>query len=176
MTLRCELNINGGSRRVIIVGNDEETHEHLALRLAAAVLFFDGEPVEPGPKDPVLADMGFVPDLLVPDGAGGIKVWIECGNVAENKLTKVARRIKEGRLVILKERVESGRRQRDVIKKEIRNGEKVDVWAWPREEFARWNAAIKESNYIYGESSGLSLNLVLNEAAFSVDLISCPEQ
>jgi uncharacterized protein YaeQ len=173
MTLRCELNINGGSRRVIIVGNDEETHEHLALRLAAAILFFDGEPMEPGPNDPALADIGFVPDLMVPDGAGGIKVWVECGNVAENKLTKVARRIKEGRVVILKERPESGLRQREVVKKEVRNGEKVDVWAWPREEFARWNTAIQESNYIYGEASGQSLNLVLNEATFSVDLISC---
>ena len=173
MTLRCELNINGGSRRIIIVGNEEETHEHLALRLAAAVLFFDGEPVEPGPSDHALADIGFVPDLMVPDGIGGIKVWIECGNVAVNKLTKVARRIKEGRLVILKERADSGGRLREVIKSEVRNGEKVEVWAWPKEEFVRWNSAIQESNYLYGEASGLSLNLVLNEAAFSVDLISC---
>lgn len=173
MTLRCELNINSGSRRVIVVGNDEETHDHLSLRLAAAILFFDGEPVEPGPADHALADIGFVPDLMVPDGIGGIKVWIECGNVAVNKLTKVARRIKEGRLVILKEDVAGGRRLREVIKKEIRNGEKIEVWAWPREDFARWNAAIAESNYVYGEASGQSLNLVLNEAAFSVDLVSC---
>ena len=173
MTLRCELNINGGTRRVIIVGNDEETHEHLALRLTAAILFFDGEPVEPGPNDPVLADIGFVPDLLVPDGIGGIKVWVECGNVAENKLAKVARRIKEGRLVILKEDHPAGLRQREVVKKEVRNSEKVDVWAWPRAEFARWNAALKESNYLFGEASGQSLNLVLNDEAFSVDLLSC---
>ncbi|MDD2805718.1 MAG: hypothetical protein PHV33_09195 [Elusimicrobiales bacterium] len=173
MTLRCELNINGGSRRVIIVGTDEETHEHLALRLAAAVLFFDGEPVEPGPSDHALADIGFVPDLMVPDGIGGIKVWVECGNVALNKLTKVARRIKDGRLVILKEDEPAGRRQREVLKKEVRNADKVEVWAWPREEFKRWNEALLESNYIYGEASGQTLNLVINEAAFSVDLISC---
>ena len=173
MTLRCDLNINGGNRRVIIVGNDEETHEHLALRLTAAILFFDGDPVEPGPNDPVLADIGFVPDLLVPDGTGGITTWGECGNVAENKLVKVARRIKEGRLVVLKEDVHAGQRQRDVVNKEIRNSDKVDVWAWPREEFKRWNAALQESNYVYGEAAGQSLNLVLNDAAFSVDLVSC---
>lgn len=173
MTLRCELNINGGSRRVIIVGNDEETQEHLALRLAAAVLFFDGEPVEPGPADHALSDIGFVPDLMVPDGIGGIKVWIECGNVAVNKLTKVARRIKEGRLVILKEDVDGGRRLREVINKEIRNGDRIEVWAWTREDFKLWNAALRESNYVYGEASGQSLNLVLNEATFSVDLVTC---
>ncbi len=174
MTLRGELNINGGSRRVIIFGNDEETQDHLALRLAAAVLFFDGEPVEPGPSDHVLADIGFVPDLMVPDGVGGIKVWIECGNVAVNKLTKVARRIKKGgRLVILKEDVESGLRLREVIKKEINKGERVEVWAWNRKDFALWKTALKESNYLYGEATGQSLNLVVNETPFSVDLVSC---
>ena len=157
-----------------MVGKEEETHEHLALRLAAAILFFDKEPaLETGPSDPMLTDIGFQPDLLVPDGIGGIAVWIECGNVANNKLAKVARRIKEGRLVILKEDVEGGRRLREVIKKEINKGERLEVWAWPRADFARWNAALKESNYIYGEASGQSLNLVLNEAALSVDLVSC---
>ena len=147
-----------------MVGKEEETHEHLALRLAAAILFFDKEPaLETGPSDPMLTDIGFQPDLLVPDGIGGIAVWIECGNVANNKLAKVARRIKEGRLVILKEDVEGGRRLREVIKKEINKGERLEVWAWPRADFARWNAALKESNYIYGEASGQSLNLVLNE-------------
>ncbi len=174
MTLRCELNINGGSRRVLIVGKEEETPEHLALRLAAAILFFDGDPaLEAGPDDPLLADIGFQPDLLVPDGVGGIKVWVECGNVAENKLIKVARRIKEGRLVVLKESVEAAQRQRVVVNAEVRNHEKVDVWGFPRADFAKWMAAIKETNYIYGEASGQSLNLVLNETAFSVDLVSC---
>ncbi len=173
MTLRCELNVNGGSRRVLIVGGDEETHEHLALRLAGAILFFDGEPVEPGPADPVLADIGFVPDLMVPDGVGGIKAWIECGNVAMNKLTKVARRVKDGRLVVLREDPESGTRLREMVKKEIRNPEKVEILAWPRKEFVRWNGALKESNYVYGEASGQTLNLVLNDAAFSVDLLTC---
>ena len=110
---------------------------------------------------------------MVPDGIGGIKVWVECGNVALNKLTKVARRIKDGRLVILKEDEPAGRRQREVLKKEVRNADKVEGWAWHREEFKRWNEALQESNYIYGEASGQTLNLVLNDAAFSVDLVSC---
>lgn len=172
--MRCELNINGKSRRVLLVAKEEETSDHVALRLAAAILFFDCEPaLEVGPNDPLLADIGFTPDMMVPDGVGGISVWVECGNIANNKLTKVARRIKEGRLVALKENVEGGRRLRKVIEHEIRNGEKIEVWAWPKEEFARWLAAMRESNYVYGEASGQSLNLVLNESAFDVQLVSC---
>lgn len=174
MTLRYELNINGKTRRVMIMAKDEETPEHLALRLTAAILFFDKEPaLDISPSDPMLSDIGFFPDMLVPDGVGGISVWIECGNLAENKMTKVARRIKEGRFVILKESPEGGRRQREVIKKEVRNGEFIEVWAWPRADFARWTAAITETGYVYGEASGQSLNLVLNETVFDVQLISC---
>ena len=174
MTVRCELNINGETRRALVVAREEETLEHVALRLAAAILFFDAEPaLDVSPSDPLVADIGFFPDLMVPDGIGGIAVWIECGNVAVNKLTKVARRIKEGRLVILKENVEGGRRLREVIKKEIRNGEFIEVWAWPKADFSKWTAAIKESSYVYGEASGQALNLVLNEAAFDVQLVSC---
>ena len=174
MTLRCELNINGKSRRILLAAKEEETTDHVALRLAAAVLFFDSVPaLDVGPADPLIADIGFVPDLLVPDGTGGIAVWIECGNVANNKLVKVARRIKEGRLVVLKENEAGGRRLREVVKNEVRNGEFIEVLAWPKEEFARWKAALHESNYIFGEASGHSLNLVLNESAFGVQLIAC---
>lgn len=174
MNVRAELNVNAGSRRILIAAKEEETPEHVALRLAAAILFFDGEPaLEVGPSDPLLADIGFQPDLLVPDGTGGVAVWIECGNVAVNKLVKVARRLKGGRLVILKENPDSGRRMREVVKAEIRNPEKIEVWAWPREDFARWTAAVAESNYVYGEASGAALNLVLNETAFDTQLVVC---
>ena len=174
MNVRCDLNINGKSRRILLVAKEEETPEHVALRLTAALLFFDSEPVvEVSPNDPLLADFGFTPDLMVPDGVGGVAVWAECGNIANNKLTKVARRIKEGRLVAIKESVDGGRRLRKVIEHEIRNGEKIEVWAWPREAFSKWAAAVQESNYVYGEASGQTLNLVLNETAFDVQLVSC---
>ena len=174
MNVRCDLNINGGSRRVLLAAKEEETPEHMALRLTAAILFFDREPaLDTGPSDPALADIGFIPDLMVPDGEGSVAVWIECGNVAVNKLAKVARRIRTGRVVILKDSEDSGRRMREVVKKEVTKGERVEVWAWPRAEFARWKAAIKESNYVYGEASGSSLNLVLNETVFATQLTVC---
>ena len=174
MTLRCELNINGGSRRILLVAKEEETTEHVALRLAAAILFFDREPaLEVGPSHPAVTDIGFYPDLLVTNDAGGIDIWIECGNIAVNKLTKVARRLRTARLVALRESPEDGIRFREVIKKEISKGEKIEIWAWPKEDFIKWTAALKESTHVFGEASGKSLNLVLNEIPFDVQLISC---
>jgi uncharacterized protein YaeQ len=174
MTVRCELNINGGTRRILLVAKEEETLDHVALRLTAAILFFDGEPLlEAGPGHQAVADTGFYPDLLVTDEAGGISVWIECGNIANNKLAKVARRLRGARLVVLKESQEDGRRFRAVVQKEISKGEKIEIWAWPKEDFAKWTAAIKESTHVCGEASGRSLNLVMNEVPFDVQLISC---
>jgi uncharacterized protein YaeQ len=174
MTVRCELNVNGKTRRVLIVAKEEETLDHVALRLASAILFFDGEPaLEMSASDPLLADIGFTPDLLVADGIGGVSVWIECGNVATNKLTKVARRVKEGRVVIMKEDPDAGRRQREVVTREIPRADNIEVLAWPKGQFALWTAALKESSYVYGEASGHSLNLVLNDTAFDVQLVAC---
>jgi len=174
MTVRCELNINGGTRRILLVAKEEETPEHVALRLAAAILFFDREPaLEVGPTHPAVVDVGFFPDLLVTDEAGGLAIWIECGNIATNKLTKVARRLRTARMVVLKESPEDGRRFREVVKKEIPKGDKIEIWAWPKEEFTKWTAAIRESSHVFGEASDKSLNLVLNEVPFDVHLISC---
>ena len=174
MTIRCGLNINGGTRRILLVAKEVETPGHVALRLAAAILFFDQEPaLEAGPRHPAVAAFGFFPDLLVTDKAGAVGVWIECGNIAANKLAKVARRLRGARMVALKESPEEGRRLREVIKKEIPKGEKIEIWAWPKEEFVKWTNAIKESSHVCGEASGRSFNLVLNEVPFCVDLISC---
>lgn len=174
MTVRCELNVNGGTRRILLVAKEEETAEHVALRLAAAILFFDLEPaLEAGASHPAVVDTGFYPDLLVVNECGGIGVWIECGNVATNKLTKVARRLRGGRLVVLKESPEAGRRFRELIKKEIPKGDRIEILAWPREEFEKWASALKESNHVFGEAAGGSLNLVLNEIPFAVQLVSC---
>ena len=156
------------------MAKEEETSEHVALRLAAAILFFDREPaLEVGPSHQAVMDIGFYPDLLVVNDAGGPEIWIECGTVAVNKLTKVARRLRTARLVVLKESPEEGMWFREVIKKEISKGEKIEIWAWPKEDFLKWAAALKESTHVYGEASGRSLNLVLNEVLFDVQLISC---
>jgi uncharacterized protein YaeQ len=156
------------------VAKEVETIEHVALRLAAAILFFDQEPaLEVGPSHPAVVDSGFFPDLLVTDEAGAVKVWIECGNIATNKLSKVARRLRGARLVALRESPEDGRRFREVIKKEIPKDEKIEILAWPKDEFIKWTNALRESSHVYGEASGRSFNLVLNEVPFCVDLISC---
>ena len=62
---------------------------------------------------------------------------------------------------------------REVIKKEIPKGERIEVWAWPKADFSKWVGAMRESSFVFGEADGTSLNLVLNETAFDVRLEVC---
>jgi len=174
MNIRAELNVNGGTRRILLVQKDEETEEHMSLRLAAAVMFFRENPaIEVGPSDPLINNVNFLPDLLVSDPIDGILIWIECGTVAVNKLIKVSRRTKHCRFVILKENPEAGARVREILKKEVRDHQRVEVIAFPEGQFERWHDAVTETPYVFGDASDNVLNLVLNETPFDVRFVRC---
>lgn len=174
MNIRAELNINGGTKRVLLVQKDEETDEHVSLRLAANIMFFKENPtIEVSPYDPLITNVNFLPDLLVSDPIDGIKIWIECGTVATNKLIKVARRTKHCRFIIIKENPELGKRVHEVLKKEIRDYGRIEVLAFPEGEFERWHNAINETPYVFGEASDSFMNLVLNESTFDVKFVEC---
>ncbi|MFH1619126.1 MAG: YaeQ family protein [bacterium] len=173
MKIRCELHINGGTRRVLLAGKEEETAEHLALRLSACMLFWEYRPaVGVGPRDPALSGMEFLPDLMGTGEDGRISLWVECGNVTVNKLSKLSRRLREARIVVLKESREDGLRLRAAVRDQItKEGDRIEILCWPAQEFRRWAGVLEESNHAVGEAQGCSLNMVLNESAFAVQLL-----
>ncbi|KAF0127421.1 MAG: hypothetical protein FD189_168 [Elusimicrobia bacterium] len=171
MNLRCDLHLNGGNRRVLIAARDEETPDHLALRLSAAALFFDREPVlEVGPKKPAAEGFEYYPDLLVTEPDGYPELWVECGNTATNKLTKVIRKFSRARVIVVREGYEEARRFRKLLARDVPKSEKIEIWGWPPGKFREWTAALKEANSLIGEASGRSINAVLNETPFDVTL------
>ncbi|MCR4820629.1 MAG: YaeQ family protein [Elusimicrobiales bacterium] len=177
MKIKADLNVNGNSRiSPLLVLKPEETIEHLALRFAALLIFFNENPVlDVRADDPMISNVSFMPDLLVSDPVDGILIWIECGNTASNKLIKVARRTKNCRFVILKSNVEEGIKTREILKKNIRGYERIEILAFPEGEFEKWTEAVTqtESPYVFGEASIKGLNLVLNQTPFDIQLIPC---
>lgn len=173
MKIRCELHINGGTRRVLVVAKEEEKIEHVALRLSAAILFWEyGPAMEVSSRHPALTGYDFLPDLMSLDEAGDVNLWVECGNVAVNKISKVTKRLRRARVVVIKENPDEGKRFREVLDNEVARSGAVEIWSWPREDFLRWTRALEESNHVVGESAGRSLNLVLNSVPFAVELLS----
>lgn len=163
MKVRCDLSVNGGERKLLLVARPEEPESHLALKLAAAVLFFDADPIfDASPKTPALADFDFLPDLLGLDEAGGVKLWVDCGSTTMNKLLKMTRRLPYARLVVLKENPRQAERLRREIAEQLPKHERIEILAWPEYGFKEWAALVGEKNEVYGEGGGLMVNIVLN--------------
>lgn len=170
MKIRCDLHINGGSRKPYVVGGPNEPDDHLAHRVAAYILFWDYEPIlDAGAKTPALANFEFVPDLLALDDAGDIKLWVECGTVTHHKLTKITRRAPNCRIVILKENEREAARLRKELTEQFDRPERVEILAWPDATYKQWVAALADKTEAFGEASGNMINAVVNETMFVVE-------
>jgi hypothetical protein len=171
MSFRCEFNLNGGRRRLVMAQGSQEPFDHVALRLAAYALFWGWEPkIEVSPKHPALASVEFRPDFIAFDEGGGVKLWGECGNVTLNKLDKVARRFPRARIAALKASETEGRKLRSDLKDSVDRQERVEILAFRPEDFAVWRNAVVESTEVFGESTDRSLNLVINHTPLACDL------
>ncbi len=171
MKIRADLRVNGGERRLLLVSGPNELDARLANKLAAALLFWDDEPIfDAGAKIPALADFEFLPDALGLDAEGGVKLWVECSTTTVHKLTKITRRAPRARVIVLKETERDAQRLRSELDSGFDRPERVEVLAWPGDSFKAWRAAVGETTEVYGEAGGLSINAVVNGVPFAVDL------
>ncbi|MDE2141813.1 MAG: YaeQ family protein [Elusimicrobia bacterium] len=176
MKVRAELNINGGERKVLLVSGQSEPDDHLAHRLAACILFWDAQPIlDASVKTPALADYEFLPDLIGLNDAGEIVLWVECGSVTTNKLTKITRRLPRARLVIMKETERQASELRRDLDASFDRPEKVEILAWPDKSYKEWAKAVtakSDKTEAFGEAGGHLINVVMNEAMFVVEFKS----
>ena len=169
--LRCDLHLNGDSRKLLLVAAASETGEHLALKLAAYLLFWDMQAqAEISPAHPALADYDFMPDVLALDEGGSIKLWVECGKITQHKADKLLKRLPYSRLVVLAENEAAGKRIRRDLEDKFEKAARIEVLAWPGTTFKEWLGALREKTEVYGEAGGRSFNLVVNEHPLAVEL------
>ncbi|MFA6029690.1 MAG: YaeQ family protein [Elusimicrobiota bacterium] len=170
MKYRCDLHVNGASRKLLLVAGLTETPEHLALKLAAFLLYWEHEPiVEASTKHPSLLGQEFTPDLVAFDETGAVKLWVECGKTALHKLGKLVRRYPDARIVVLRATEGEAKRFRTDIAAEIERHARIEIRAWPAADFKTWLGALRrEKVEVYGEAGDNALNLVVNETAFAV--------
>jgi len=171
MKIRCDLHLNGGARKLVLVPAPHESFAHLALKLAAYLLFWSEDPVvQAGVKTPALADYEFLPDLMALDETGAIKLWIECGSTTMHKLKKLTRRLPQGRIVVMKETEREGLRLREDLQARLDRPGRIEIMAWPGNLFQDWVSTLQERTEVYGESGGLLINVVANERPLVAEL------
>lgn len=173
MKIRCDLNINGASRKPFLVSGPNEPDAHLAHKVAAYILFWNYEPiVDATQKTPALANFEFLPDLIAVDAAGKAVLWVECGTITMHKLTKITRRMPSCRLVIMKESERDAERLRKELEQQFDRPGKVEILAWPEQSFREWTRAVADKTEAFGEAQGHMINAVVNDTPFVVEFKS----
>ena len=173
MQIRCSVHLGEANKKLVLVSQETETLDHLALKLTGFILFFDQNPmVGISSKNPAIASQEFRPDLIALDVGGETKLWVECGNVATHKMDKLIRRNRNARIVVLKGTVREAKNLREAFQKnDIQNSDRVDIFAFPEGQFQEWLSAMGDTVEIYGEPSSHSFNLVANSVPFNFDFI-----
>ena len=173
MKIRCELTFNGETRKPYLVSGPSEPDDHLAHRIAAFILFWNDQAmVDATTKTPALANFEFLPDLLAVDDEGSAKLWIECGTVTMNKLTKVTRRMPRARIVIMKENERAAAGLRQDLLDQFDRPERIEILAWPGNSYKEWAKTVGDSIEAFGEADGRSINGVVNEQMVVVEFKS----
>ncbi|UPT73242.1 MAG: YaeQ family protein [Elusimicrobiota bacterium] len=173
MKLKADLTFNGTERRPFLMSGPSEPDDHLAHRLAAFILFWNDEPtLDATTKTPALSGFEFLPDLLATDAAGEATLWIECGSVTMNKLTKVTRRMPRARIVIIKENERSAQQLRKDLQDQFDRPERVEILAWPGNSYKEWAETVGDSVEGFGEADGRTINGVVNEKMVVVEFKS----
>lgn len=168
------MHVNEGNKKLVMAAMANEKSEHLGLKLAAFLLFWDLDLiVDPGLTTPALTGQSFRPDLLASDVTGSVAVWIECGNTSENKIGKVLRRWPDARVIVIKENQRSAEAYRNTLTAKVPKSERVEFRYWPDRTFQEWMDCLSEKTEIVGESNDTSLNLVVNENMCVVDMLKC---
>ena len=164
MKIRCDLHINGGNRKLVLVQGPNEKISRLGLKLACYMLYWDEEPIVEASSDhPALYDTDFRPGLMALDITGAVSLWVECGSTTMNKLSKLTRKFPQARIVVMKETEREAMRLRKDMKNKVEREDKVKILAWPGTQFADWMSCLQEKTEIFGEGGGLMLNFVVNE-------------
>lgn len=174
MKIRAELTVNGAERKLLLVAGVNEAPEHLPLKLAAYLLFWDFEPVAGATtKLPALANYEFLPDLIALDPTGDVVLWVECGSTTMHKLGKLVSRIPEGRgrIVVVKETPRDAARLRKEIEAQLlEKARRVEIVHFPEGAWKPWLAAVGERVEFFGDCSELMINGVLGEAPVLLEM------
>ena len=173
MKVRAEFHLGEYTGKVILAAKPEEKADHLAMKLAAFAMFLPlGPVVEPGTDHPGLAGLDIRPDVCTFNEAGEMSIWIECGEVSINKLDKLARRVPETRIVVIKSENRQAIQLREKLKDVVKQGDRIEIWTWPEGAFRPWLLAMEDKTELYGEAQEKSFNLVINGFPYAVDLLS----
>ena len=172
MKLHFDIYLNNSRRGILVCPREEETWEHVALRVTALLTMWPCEPVlETSGDIPAMQNVNMSADAVGINSVGEISCWAECGFTETPRLSKLIKRLpQEARFVLLTPSLETGEKTRAKLRKELRNHQRITILSWQEEQFRLWTATMRDDNFIMGEGTESGLNLVFNDVPFAVNL------
>jgi uncharacterized protein YaeQ len=132
--------------KIIIGRHDTETVTHVALKFLAYLLFFrERLQIETNLHSD---NIPFVPDLVQLDYELRPKLWIECGDCNVNKLNKLAVKVPEAEIWVMKPSLESAQHLYAAMAKEDLRRNRYHLIAFDADMTTEFCSLIKPRNHL----------------------------
>ena len=152
--------------KLILIKQLSELRNHIAMKLLSYLIFYTDElNVEPN------TDLHYKPDLMVAGEHSVPKIWIDCGQVALKKIEVLSTKLKNSRIIFVKET----KRELDVFKKmvgkKIDKAERIEYLAFEPNFVTSIGNALQRTNHItiYDVVEGV-IGIALNDENFESTL------
>lgn len=158
---------------IIIAQNDTETIAHVVLKMLGYVLFYrDRLQIEGDVQNDAIP---FQPDLLWLDYEMRPKLWIECGECGVNKLHKLAVKVPEAEIWVLKRSLAQAEQLLAMMKREELRRNRYNLLAFEPEMFDELCGLVAQRNEVVWFGANFELaqmqfefNQLWFDATFSV--------
>ncbi|OGW72439.1 MAG: hypothetical protein A2Y02_01310 [Omnitrophica bacterium GWA2_52_12] len=129
------------TKKLILVKNEGERREHVVLKLMCYVLFYDVRlKIEPE------LGLHFRPDLAIAGDHDVPEMWIDCGQISLDKADKLSRKLRNTRLIFVKETVSEMQRFKATVDKKTEHGGRIEYLAFDNAFIENMAAHLSRSN------------------------------
>lgn len=153
--------------RIVLDAAEGELPWHIALKFLGYLLYREWEPrVEEG------VGWHYKPDLVSVDAQGGIRLWIDCGNIAVRKIDRVAAKVGDAPFRILRRTRRDAEQLAASLKGEVRHPERVRIIAFDNGFVDAIGANLTTTNRIRAMRHADALDLHCENRVDTFDLTS----
>lgn len=156
----------GIKKKMILVKDETERRNHVVMKLLAYILYYD-----PRLQIEATVDMHYKPDLVIPGDHGVPELWIDCGQIAVKKVENLSGKLRNSRLIILKETKREMESFRKVIEKKAQHFAMVEYLSFEKGFIQQVADSLKRVNEVtvYDVVENV-IGLALNEEVFETTL------
>lgn len=153
-------------KRIIMVKRVEESRRHVALKLMGYALYY-----EELLKVDMDVGLGFKADLVSVDYDSTVTLWVDCGNAKIKKIEGLKTKLRQARIVLMKEDRYELERFKAQVDKKTEDNERVEYLAFDPHFIDQLGQNFQRNNEftIYEIDTGL-IGVIINQQILETHL------